>query len=297
MPTDGGTGMFRALTALAYRVYSDFLMPSRIPSWSALLEMALKHGYLSYSVGGFLNLVRTQSVDPESRYLIVRHDVDTDRQTAGEMWGVERRLGVLGSYFFRLTTVDPEMMKRIHETGSEASYHYEELACVTKKMRLHSKEQVLSVMPIIRRLFSANLCSLRSLTGLPMDIVASHGDWANRHIGLPNTVILADPGFWREMHIKLEVYDEEFMTHVTSRLVDMNYPRFWSTGDPTDAIRRGEKVVYLLVHPRHWRANLALNLQDDLGRSLEGLTYRFGMGKHTLAEWPTLEDSVRVNKQ
>ncbi len=69
---------------------------------------------------------------------MLRHDVDTDPGTAAAMWDIERELGVESSYFFRLSTLAPALMADIAAGGSEASYHYEEVATVAKRRRLRT---------------------------------------------------------------------------------------------------------------------------------------------------------------
>ena len=121
------------------------------------------------------------------------------------------------------------------------------------------------------------------MTGLPMRVVASHGDFVNRRLGVQNLAILADPEFRHKAGVELETNDEAFMTHVSSRHSDTHHPRFWipddalspiRRGDPTAAMKAGNGVVYLLIHPRHWRVNRSFNARDDVMRLWEGITYR-----------------------
>lgn len=191
------------------------------------------------------------------------------------MWEIEKAIGMQTSYYFRLSTFDIPMMQEIESEGGEASYHYEELATYAKRNGLGNRETVLSALDIIREAFVQNLIRLRKQSGIPMRIVASHGDWINRRLGLPNWVILKDPVFRQEVKVELEVYDREFMRFVTSRYSDAPYPTFWRPGDPLNSILAGEKVVYILVHPRHWQRNVPVNLMDDIGRLWEGIAFSF----------------------
>lgn len=262
-----------ALSALRNRAYADFLMPSRLDSYRSLLQLALGSGYQVLSIEGFWQLIVDGSVDPGRRYLILRHDIDTDTQTAAAMWEIEQRLGIGGSYFFRLLTFDIGLMRAIEESGGHASYHYEELAAIAKQRHLRRRADVLAYIPEARARFRENLHRLRAATGLPMRVVASHGDFANRAAGIANRAILEDSEFRLEVEVELEVYDEAFMGHVTSRHSDTHHPRYWVSGDPTEAIERREAVVHLLVHPRHWYARRLVNASDDIRRVLEGVRY------------------------
>ncbi len=254
---------------LIYRLYSDILLTDRLGEWRLLLERALERGYLVHSIRSAWDLLKADAIGSDSKVLVLRHDVDTDPGTAARMWEIERSLHIRGSYYFRLSTVDTALMRRIEEGGGEAGYHYEEVAAVAKRRGLATRSEVLSCLDLIRETFADNLRRLRERTGLPIRIVASHGDWLNRRLGVPNTVLLDDPSFREHVGVDLEVYDQAFMASVTSRCSDALYPMLWKPRDPSEAIRAGERFVYVLVHPRHWHANLRENLASDLIRAWE----------------------------
>jgi hypothetical protein len=263
-----------AMRSIWYRIYSDFFMPSRLGIYERLLVEALNHEYEVHSIESYWELLKTGRQRSGQRYLILRHDVDTDVKTARAMWEIEKRLGVKASYYFRLTTLDVPFMREIHESGGEASYHYEEIAAVGKKRGLATKAQVYACMPIIREHFKENLVALRKKTGLPLHIVASHGDFFNRKVGMINHEILQDVPLRKELGIELETYDDVMMRHVTSRHSDTLAPLFWKPSDPVDAIRRGEPVVYVLTHPRHWRSDFMGNLKNNFKRVGEEICYQ-----------------------
>jgi len=190
------------------------------------------------------------------------------------MWLMEKSLCVKGSYYFRLTTVDAPLMQEIERFGGEASYHFEELATVAKMKRLKTPVQVMSEMTNIRETFRRNLSSLRITTGLPMNIVASHGDFVNRKLGLCNWEILRDEDFRRETGVELEVYDDIFAGHVSARYADAGcHHDIWKPKNPQLALKASAPVIHVLVHPGNWRANPAENFVNDVKRTLEGLRY------------------------
>jgi len=267
-----------ARTALN-RIYADFLMPSRLPTFRRLLSAFVEADYDVVSIEQYRDRLNAAGGAPGQRTVILRHDIDTDPGTGRRMWEIERDLGVGGSFFFRLSTLDVPLMQAIAGSGSHASYHYEELATVAKRHRLRSRSAIDDHLQEIRSEFLRNVASLRAQTGLPIDIVASHGDFVNRRLGIPNWSFLTDEGFRREAGIELETYDEAMMGHVTSRHSDTLHPRYWLPETPLAAIDRGESVIYLLVHPRHWRVSRRLNALDDLGRLRESVAYRVGMGR------------------
>jgi hypothetical protein len=266
------------LSRLRDRVYSDFLMGSRLSEYEKLLETALRAGYRVISVGGAWRRIRDGGVDPLDRLLVLRRDVDTDPGTAAAMWEIDRRLGVESSCFFRLSTLAPALMTAIAAGGSEASYHYEEVATVAKRRRLRTASDAMAALPEARDLFAANLERLRMQTGLPMRVVSSHGDFVNRRLGVPNWRLLEEPAFRRELGIELETYDDALLRHLPSRHIDAPPPRRWEPSDPVAAIAAGLPVVSVLVHPRHWRAAPAVNARDDIGRVIDDVRLRLPIG-------------------
>jgi hypothetical protein len=261
------------LPRLLDRVRSDFLMRSRLGLYQRLLASALDAGYRIHSVGGLWQLIESGGLDPAQRYLVLRHDVDTDWRTAAAMWKIDRELAVESSYFFRLTTLAPALIADIAGGGSEASYHYEELATIAKRRGLRSASDALRHVTEAQDLFAANIGRLRAATGLPMAVVAAHGDFVNRRLGVPNWVILDDPVVRQDVGIVLETYDEAYLRHLSSRHSDAPYPQFWVPGDPAEPMRTGTPVVSVLVHPRHWRVDRRINAREDIRRLVEGLRF------------------------
>jgi hypothetical protein len=262
------------LAPISDRIYSDFLMPSRLDAYRGLLEGALAAGYTFVSIESYWELLQDRAVDPAQRYLILRHDIDTDPGTAREMWRIERSLGISSSYYFRLSTIDLALMAEIEAGGSRVSYHFEELATVAKRRRPADAHEAMTLIPEAQDLFRRNLTRLRSRTGMRMEAVTSHGDFVNRALVLGNYEILKDPAIREEMAISLETQDRPFLSSVTAHQSDAPYPTFWIRGDPYAAIALCEPIVYLLVHPRHWRVNRAVNVRDNVVRIQEGLSYR-----------------------
>ena len=184
-------GLPAGATRVVDRLYADFLMPSRLGAYRALLELALQEGYDVRGVGDFA-LAPPETAGPKT--LILRHDVDTDPGTAARMWAADRSLGVRTSYFFRLSTFDVVLIQQIADGGGEVSYHYEELTTVVKRRGARTRDEAAQWLPEARDEFAANLARLRRQTGLPMRVVASHGDFVNRRLDIANWEILADQG-------------------------------------------------------------------------------------------------------
>lgn len=67
------------------------------------------------------------------------------------------------------------------------------------------------------------------------------------------------------------------MKYIISHFSDTIYPLFWKPYNPLDAVRRGDKIIYILIHPRHWKTNKIINTIDNANRILESLRYRFNI--------------------
>ena len=263
--------MLTQARTVGHRVYADFLMPTRLGAFEGLLRRLLEAGYSVISIETLCGMLGAGGLPEGHRYAVLRHDVDTDPRTAGAMWAIERGLGVKGSYFFRLSTLDLPLMQAIAASGSGVGYHYEELATVAKRRRLHTKEQALRHLPEAREEFVHNIGMLRAQTGLPLGVAASHGDFVNRRLGVPNWVILADGVVRAQVGIRAEAYDADVNAPITARFNDTLHPRYWVPEAPTSAIDAGSPAIYLLVHPRHWRIARRVNAIDDMRRVTQAL--------------------------
>ncbi|MCG8449216.1 MAG: hypothetical protein MI725_06505, partial [Pirellulales bacterium] len=177
---------------VAKRAYADFLMPSRLHEYRALLTEFLSNGYRTTTLREFARLAKAKAADAGQRLLVLRQDVDTDLATSRAMWQIERELGVNATRYFRLSTIDVPFMQDIEKEGGEASYHFEEIATFAKRHGLTSRRQVLERLPEVKNMFRDNITRLRAMTGLPMQTVASHGDFVNRKLDLCNWEITKD---------------------------------------------------------------------------------------------------------
>lgn len=269
---DGRAGLLEAATAVAQRVRRDYFEAERLPELEALLAGALDRGYETLTLSAFAERVAQGRVDRGDRILLLRHDVDDDVARARQMWEIERRHGIVGSYFFRRSTADVAFMRALAHSGNEVGYHYEELAILVKEHGVATAAEARALVGEARRRLAIALAELRERSGLALDVLASHGDFANRAVGVANVTLLADPAFRARLGVRLEAYDVE--PYVTARSTDGVCPGPWHPADPAPALDRGEPVVEILIHPRAWGGAPAVNARADLQRLLEGWSYR-----------------------
>ena len=257
------------------RLYADYMMPSRLPHYDALLAQARDHGYRQTSVRGWLHTLRNTAHGNRAAYrqpsppvLVHRHDIDTDLATARRMFEIEQRHGVRASYYFRLSTLDFGLMRAIEDYGSEASYHYEELATYAKRTHLKLPGEVRARLDQIRAEFEANFQRIEATLGRKLHTVASHGDFANRRLGITNCAVLADSELRARCGIDAECYDAELLSSFDLYISDKPAPRYFHPVAPQAALGKHKRIC-LLTHPSQWHAGWAANSHKNLVRALD----------------------------
>ncbi|MDM5177337.1 hypothetical protein PO883_09040 [Massilia sp. DJPM01] len=251
------------------RLYSDYLMPSRLPEYEALLRDAAGHGYAQVSVRDFLLPPPAQGRAPT---IVHRHDIDSDLRTAARMFAREVRHGVRSSYYFRLSTLDFGLMRAIEDYGSEASYHFEEIATFAKRQHIKDADEVRRHLPAIREEFAANLRRIEEGLGIKLRTVASHGDFANRRLKLINNEILADDALRARCGIACETYDSALLDKFDLYISDRPPPQLYHPMSPHAALGRYRSIC-LLTHPVQWETNWRDTTRCNLRRLAEGLTW------------------------
>ena len=262
----------RRAGAIARRLYRDYLQRERLDEFRGLLRGALDHGYDTMTLSAFARIAVAQPPAADDRILLLRHDIDSNVPRARRMWEIERDLGVVGSYFFRRRTWDVDFMRELSSAGNEVGYHYEELATVIKEEGAATAAEARALLGVARARLRATVAELRASSGLALETFAAHGDFASRAVRVYNLELLADPALRAEIGVRHEAYDIE--AHASARSSDGVPLRGWRPEDPMDAIRRGERVVAVLLHPRSWGGAPAANARADLLRMREGCAYR-----------------------
>ena len=259
------------MNALLNRLYSDYLMPSRLERYAALLAQAKQAGYCQTSVRAYHQLLRSGRAGSAS-YLVHRHDIDTDLKTARRLFALEQRHGVHASYYFRLSTLDYGFMREIERYGSEASYHYEEIATYAKRHHLKQAGAVRARLPQIRQQFLHNLHRIEVALGRQLQTVASHGDFANRRLGLANCALLDDDALRARCGIVCEAYDRALLDSFDLYISDRPHPQYFHPLSPFAALGRYRRIC-LLTHPVQWRTNWLDSTRHNLLRLYEGLAW------------------------
>lgn len=254
------------MKSILRRVYADYLMPSRLGEYEALLISAREAGYAQMSVRSFFHGTRAK------RVLVHRHDIDSDLRTARKMFQLECRHDVHASYYFRLQTLDVGFMREIEAAGSEASYHYEEIAEFAKRRRLRDPIIVRQHFPALRDQFARNVARITKALGRPLVTVASHGDFANRKLNVINHELLADAVLRKRCGIECETYDQALLSRFDMYISDRKYPIYYKPISPFDALGQYQRIC-LLTHPVQWETNWLDNTRCNLRRLYEEIRW------------------------
>jgi hypothetical protein len=256
------------MKTLINRLYSDYLMPSRLPQYEELLDAGAGAGYRQCSVRDFL---RPSAAEPVPT-LVHRHDIDSDARTAAKMFAIEARQGITASYYFRLSTLDIGLMREIEAYGSEASYHFEEVADFAKRHHIKNAAVLRSRFPLIRAQFRRNLERLEGALGYKLVTVASHGDFANRRLKVINHEILGDQAFRARCGIACETYDPELLSRFDLYISDRPHPQYFHPMAPLAALGK-YRCICLLTHPVQWETNWRESTRVNLRRLVDDLAW------------------------
>ena len=254
------------------RIYSDYFMPSRLDEYERIIKKTLELKYKILSVRDFYYLIKNNKLDKSKRYFINRHDVDTDVGTAKEKFNIEKKYNVKASYYFRLSTLDYNFMKEIDNCGSEASYHFEEVAQFCKDNHIKNRQLALDKMNQIKDEFKENYLQIKKSTGLRMETVCSHGDFVNRSLKIVNNVITKDNKLRKELGILCEAYDDDILQNIDFYISDAFYPKYYKPKSVFDVLGK-ENIICMLSHPRPWRTNWIVNTKDNIQRLYEGIKW------------------------
>lgn len=252
------------------RIYTDYFMRSRVKEYKNVLSEVLSEGYEIIGVGDYYHRICTHGMAKSHKILVNRHDIDTDPGTARRMFEIERELGVGSTFYFRLTTLDISLMRHISEYGGEVGYHFEEVASYAKRNNIKTKAGIMARIEEIREEFKVNFRHIESRLGHPISNVASHGDFANRALGVTNHLVTDCNKIREELGIELEAYDEVLLSSFDIYIADRPPPVGFAPKGPIDAILAGHKKICMLTHPRQWHASWRDNTRENILRAYEG---------------------------
>ena len=102
-------------------------MDFTINKYIHLLKTLKNSKYTFLTFKEYLELNNLETLNDNSRIIILRHDVDLLPQNSLKFAQIQYELGIKGSYYFRAVpeSWDENIIKEISSLGHEVGYHYE----------------------------------------------------------------------------------------------------------------------------------------------------------------------------
>jgi hypothetical protein len=261
--------------AIATRVKANFLLPDRTSEYERMLTYFADTGFLSLTIRDLAHFLQEgRSLPP--RFFVMKHDIDTDPGYVDSWLASERKFGFRATYYFRLRTLDLAAMGRVEAAGSEASYHFEELATVLKRRAVPLGPIPKETIRDAQAEFEENFSRLQRLCAWKLETVASHGDFMNRKFRTPNSKILEDLSLRDRLGIIAEAYDERIVNCFEVRFIDNMGAHLWrptTEPDPESAAAHGKTSLQILTHPRQWRGHPRESLREDADRMVSSILH------------------------
>ena len=255
------------------RIYEDYFKKSRLPDYRNLLIKANESGYRMMSAKDVFRYVRSQG---SGLVLMNRHDVDTSPRVARQMFEIEKEIyGHEGTstYYFRDSTTDIDLIHEIEDYGYETGYHFETIAYYEKKHKLKSKEKLKEKIDDLRALFLEELENYRKKTGTKSETVSAHGDWTNVHFDISGNLLL-DSETRKKAKIIGTADDKVLADIFAKQYFDMQILERFASSVIRD-INSSIGNIFILTHPRNWKADILFNTKDNIVRTFESLVYKF----------------------
>ena len=229
------------------------VLPASLRRYERMLLTAKRQGYIML---GVYNWWTRREELTGSRFIILRHDVDYDPETAKAMAFVEKLVGAHSTFYFRWVTETREAVDFVKCAGHEVGLHYETLALYCEAHDITRPEQVTDgVLARCRTLLKQEIARFEEAAG-DIHSIASHGAARNRLLGIPNAVLT-----WRQ---NLEAFGVEVDAsllewHLNQEGIDIftaDSGGRWAPMPLNQALHKGFERIYTLVHPCWWRPRM-----------------------------------------
>lgn len=150
-------------------------MDFSLTTFANLIEKPQANGFSFLTFADFIE--KNIKDDPTCKCILLRHDVDLKPQNSLATAIIENKLGIMGSYYFRMVpeSFNVEIIKQIADLGHEVGYHYETMDTVNEKFRNNNlkfkndEERIDEAY----KLFCENLEAFRKIS--PIKTICMHG--------------------------------------------------------------------------------------------------------------------------
>ena len=217
--------------------------------YEQLLDALLLNGYTFQTFSQFL-------VNPAERAVMLRHDVDDRRFHSLHFARLQKKLGVVGTYYFRMIpqSFDTALMQEIEQMGHEVGYHYEDMDFANGDVDLAYD------------LFKKHLAQMRAVVNVKT--ICMHGSpkskYDNKDVWnkyrYQDQDIIGEPYFDLNYNQVFYITDtgrrwDGFKVSVRDKVVsEKQFPIYQSTDDILEAINKNSfpKQVMMNFHPQRW---------------------------------------------
>jgi len=227
--------------------------------YKQLLSAFRDAGYSFFTVEEF---IRTS---PDSRCVVLRHDVDRLPQHALQLARIEESMQIRASYYFRVmkSSFHPGIIKKIADLGHEVGYHYEDLS-------LANGDYGKAIS-----LFGQHLERLRQFC--PISTVCMHGSPLSR---IDNRLIwdkydyrdygiIGEPYFDIDYNKALYITDtgrrwNDESVNIRDRVEGLKTGRLKSSKEILQLLENGQlnDMVVINTHPNTWHSNYIFWMLD-----------------------------------
>jgi len=109
-------------------------------TFANLIEKPRANGFSFLTFTDFIE--KKINDDLACKRILLRHDVDLKPQNSLATAIIENKLGIQGSYYFRMIpeSYDIDIIKQIADLGHEVGYHYETMDTASEKLKVRSKK-------------------------------------------------------------------------------------------------------------------------------------------------------------
>lgn len=195
--------------------------------------------------------------NPETKVVILRHDIDITAIPALRLAKLEKKLKLTGTYFFRTTkfSFNPQIINEIARLGHEIGYHYEDLTRNSGNIE-KAKQDFEKHLAMFREINPVQTVCMHGRSGSPFD---------NRDLW--KTLRLSDYGLLAEPYLSLDFDRVLYLSDTTQKwdgdkisLRDnvkssMNLS-FRTTRDILNSIDKLPDQIMITIHPELWSRGL-----------------------------------------
>lgn len=260
-------------------------MDFSLTKYSLLCEAIASDKCRTATVGAVIRTLDTINLTDHT--IILRHDVDRFPRQAIALAEVERRYGLVASYYFRIPqSFDGSVIRSIADMGHEIGLHYE---CLDKADGdiVRAAEILAAELDAIRELGEVKTVSMH---GNPLTKFDNRDIWRHyefSHFGLDGEVYLSmdfckmmyysDTGrTWEDGKYNIKDVIPAHMKAIAGK------PVLRTTDDLIGLVHSEARNIYLLIHPERWPASFGgwlAGYMKDLILNQAKIIYKYTLGK------------------